>query len=719
MKARRGGRRGTRIAPVGLLLAALACWGAWGQSGAEAAAAPPATTGDVVEGQEYGISGAIEGDVVAPTIVRPPAEAAVPNAPFEGDEEKTPFESLTLRERVAQLMIVSPQGAPAPDSADRALLLTYPPGGVVLPPLMKPQSAAEYVSALRALPIESQRGIPLLIAVDFHQLPKYGWGPRNYFPPVPSLMSVAAAADPEATARLAQLIGGQMSAIGINMYLGPSLTLAPTLDGALGDIQCLGSDPEFVGEAGETLLRTLTEQGTIVAPTGFPGGGLNRLQRGPAVLLTPLPMLAEMDLAPYIRAIGAGAPMIHVGGTLAATIDSRNLPACMSSAVMEDLLRDQLGFTGVILAGPMDGEDVSTGRDASEAARIALESGADMLLWNSAGQRVAKTVDLIVAAIMRGEMNQDVVDNALRRVLDMKDRHELLGRPAPKPREAEKIEKKRTYPREAYAVERRSVTLVQNRDETLPLTKLRSMPVGITGVRGVEELHGYLEKELKHVAQQPILTARHAGRIMDFEIDRLTRNLNGPKTAICVLTPDLAPAGQVDLIRALKAKGMRVVVVLVGYPSSLPDLVLADAILITYSDPAALDEAMRAVSDVLMGKGPVAMVRFVRDVRMQAGVPERFNALEIIRTPAGRLPVTVGEPFVAGLAVPYDPTYAVRKVEWAFGDGTKAKEFATEKAFTEPGRYPITLTITETNKDVTSTTFYATVEEATAGAATP
>ena len=179
---------------------------------------------------------------------------------------------------------------------------------------------------------------------------------------------------------------------------------------------------------------------------------------------------------------------------------------------------------------------------------------------------------------------------------------------------------------------------------------------------------------------------------------------------VIVLTPDLRMRGQIQLINQLQAQGIRVVVVLIGYPETLPKLGGADALVLSYSTPVQTDISMKAVADVLVGQAPIAVRPLARELKTTAGKPEFFSVLEIIRAPSGLLPVTLEPPYVAGLSVPYDPTYSLKKVEWDFGDGKRSKEFRVERAFKAPGRYPITLTVSDKNNQSTSRTFHAVVE---------
>ncbi|HOJ34209.1 MAG TPA: glycoside hydrolase family 3 N-terminal domain-containing protein [Candidatus Hydrogenedentes bacterium] len=656
-----------------------------------------------VLGNAYGESSGLSSVVDKSHVVSPETP---PPQPAEKVETAPPSATLTLREKVAQLMIVTLQGDPLPDSQDLLFLSQYPPGGIVLPRLSQPRMTARYVATLRGIKNPSR----VWIAANMHTFPKYNWGPENYFPPIPSLLSVAASNDNSAANALGIVIAELMNTLGLDVHLGPTLELAPTLPESKGNIQCLGSVPQFAADAGCALIATLSSHGILPVPLGFPGGGYNKTPKQPAVLSTPRPLLEEHDLLPYRKAIEQGVAIIHVSNTLVPTIDPANVPASLSRPVMVDLLRNQLGFQGVVIAGPMDDEDITRYRDASAAARAALEAGADMILWNSAGQRVMKTIDQIVMAIQRGELDQDIVESALRRVQQVKQDHTRAATDLPKATQAEKIEKTSKYSDAAYKIERKSITLVQNRNNALPLQKTKAITVGICGVIGVSELQSALERYLKKVPVQPITTAKHGGDIYDFEIDRVTRGIQGAGTIICILTSDIRPAGQTRLINAIKMKGPRVVVVLVGYPSSLPQLQTADAIVLAYCNPDALEESMRAVADVLMGEGAPGIFQPVRELHFQLGVPQKLNALDVIRVPSGRLPVNLEPPFVAGLVVQYDPSKAVKKVEWDFGDKERMKGVEVEKVYNAPGSYIITLTLIDSKNDTVQQTFPAIVE---------
>ncbi len=626
-----------------------------------------------------------------PDAVAPANQAASPSE----DLVALVMQNLNLRQKISQLMFVTFKGLYGPDNDDRALLTNYMPGGVIIPLAVKPRNAAEYVAALRGLGVERSAGIPLFIGANLYRLGQHEDRLLSTFAQLPTPMALAATQDASLAAKLGDLVADHLVLMGFNLVVGPNLELASTMPEAVGSLERFGSEPDFAANVARALVAAETAKGLLVMPVGFPGGGANRTPGKPAVLLTPRSLLKDTDLLPFKAAMEAGAPLIHVGNTLAPMLDASSAPASLSSVVMKDVLRSELGYDGLAVAGPVDCSDMERLYPSHQAALLALEAGADMVLWDRAGAHVAKGVETIALAVEQGRLPVSVIDTALRRVLDVKKQHDLLNRPAPDPAKAEGLEKKKQYAETAYEIERQSITLVQNKGGIVPLAEDAALlPVGITGVVGVESLFDILRKELKAVVQQPIATASHVGAIEDFEIFRLTSRLEGLKTAVCLLTEMRKHGGQVDLIRQLHAKGVRVIVVMLGYPGNLPRLVEADAILCAYCEPRNCEQSIRAVADALLGRAPARILDVSREMEVTAGKEAVFDISNVVWSPPGRLPMALGEVFRAGAAAPSRPDRVVKKAEWDFGNGVRAKELYPKHTYPAAGEYTLTLKVT-------------------------
>lgn len=641
----------------------------------------------------------------APTPKTPEPEKKTPQTELKPGElpklsVDEALEKLDLPARVAQLLLVTLQGEIAPNAGDLKYLREYTPGGVIVRQAGLPTEAQLYVARVRGA--ELLTGIPMLVGCDLYALARANRGIPSQFVQLPSLLSLAAAHDSGATDRFARILATHMHGMGFDLSLGPSLELAPTIKDAQGTIYTFGSDPVFAADAGATLITALNEAGVAAAPMGFPGGGANRRPKEPAVLLTARNELATRDLLPYARALGHGTQAIHVGNTLVPTIDKSRLPASLSPAVINQLLREEMGFEGLVIAGPLDSEEVTNAHDPVEAAMRALDAGADLLYFQTTLSTAARVVDKLSAAVAAGDFPRDVIDRAARRVIARKlDIRAMRPTPAVE-KDAKKLENKRAIVEEAYAVERKAITLIKNNGGVLPLTREGSTPAGITGVVGVDELYFLLEKPLKILAQQPIGTARHLGEIQDFEIDRVTQHAEGVKTAIVVLTDQLRPYGQRKLVSGLKEKGAKVVVILLGYPGNAAVLDEADAVLLAYCDGSSYAQTLRALGDVLLGKGALTLRSDLPVIPAKVGERRAFNVADIVRSPAGRLPMALGEAFPAGFSVNYGGQALVKHAEWDFGNGASAKGTQVEYAYPAAGQFTLQVRVSGEDKETTT-----------------
>jgi beta-N-acetylhexosaminidase len=478
----------------------------------------------------------------------------------------------------------------------------------------------------------------------------------------------------------------------MDFHWGPALGLAPSLQTSAVWSDSFGSLAGVTATFATQIGTALAQRNLAWAPGGFPGGTTDAARRSPAVLLTPRSQLRELDLKPYEAAIAAGAEMVHVGTTLVPTIDSER-PACLSPIVIRDVLRDALDFDGIVIAGPIDAPEVSRISDTSTAAVEALVSGADMIYWEGSGPRVARAIVDIVRGVERGIIPESMINDAFTRIVAYKERRGLATWPAPDKGAARDVAKNAAKRREAAEIERRAITLLRNREEVLPLVEGKSELIGVTGAYGVQELQEALEEYFKTVAAQSIGTARHATRIQDFEIARLTRPGGPVKTAVVVFSSDIELTSQIKLISGLKQIGQRVVVVLLGQPRNVQAYDDADALILAYGDVSNPAETMTAVADMLAGYAPIEVLPPLRELELRAGEPATFDVHDVVRTPTGRLPVTLGDPFVAGYAVSYRSPAVADSVRWDFGDGKQSRDPVTAHAYKDTGTYQITLRV--------------------------
>jgi beta-N-acetylhexosaminidase len=291
------------------------------------------------------------------------------------------------------------------------------------------------VGALRDAGRSGGRIPPLLAA------PQEG-GPFRAFPDLPPAASpreLGSAADPELAERSARQAGSTLREIGFDLDLFPVADVA-TLDSPMAD-RAYSDDPSIVAALTASAIRGCRSAEIACAPSHFPGLGAasQSTDEGPATVSLDAASLLRRDLAPFEAAFEQGAPAVVLSHAFYAAYDPVT-PGSLSSLVAYDLLRGALGFRGVAITDDLGAGAIKARGAASEAgggpprggsavtaaAVAALQAGADMLMISAPEDQDGVT-DAVVEALGTGELSEDRLDEAVGRVLVLKQQLGLIA----------------------------------------------------------------------------------------------------------------------------------------------------------------------------------------------------------------------------------------------------------------------------------------------------
>lgn len=200
--------------------------------------------------------------------------------------------------------------------------------------------------------------------------------------------------------------------IGINMVLGPVVDVS-VRNGFL-QRRSFGSDPHRVADLAIAYARGLEDGDVISVAKHFPGHGSVTVDshKLTGVISRSLNEMDSIDLYPFRRWIEQRLSAVMVGHLAVPSIDPEMLPAAVSPAVIRDLLRGDLGFSGLVLTDAINMKGAS-----GYGAVDAFKAGADMVL---VPEDTFKEINRVVMAVQNGELEVEVIDTALRRVLFFK-----------------------------------------------------------------------------------------------------------------------------------------------------------------------------------------------------------------------------------------------------------------------------------------------------------
>lgn len=340
------------------------------------------------------------------------------------------MQKLTVEAKAAQLLMF---GFPGTEVSPflKDFILQNGLGGVIhfARNVKNPSQLAALNHELQSIARESPNGIGLLIAADQEGGTVVRLTEGVAVPP--SAMALGAAGSKSITERICSLSGFDLAATGINMVFAPVLDVnSNPLNPVIG-VRSFGENPARVAEHGSAAIRGFQRYVAAVAKH-FPGHGDTELDSHLALPAVQhgRQRLAEVELLPFRKAIAKNVSGIMTAHVVFPAIEpTPGLPATLSYRVLTGLLRDELGYEGLILTDCMEMAAISETFGTVEAAVMAVEAGADLILISQTEARQRGAFEAIVAAVKSGRIPEERLDQSLERILKVK--HMLLSRAQP------------------------------------------------------------------------------------------------------------------------------------------------------------------------------------------------------------------------------------------------------------------------------------------------
>ena len=420
-------------------------------------------------------------------VMIPPANAAI-SLPAQLCAE------MSLRDKITQMLMVDFRhwnDAPftAMNDEVRQIVSNYRFGAVIYfaQNLTDTEQALTLTAQLQQAAVDGG-GLPMLIAADQEGGSVFR---LNSGTALPGNMALGAAGEEEYAKTAGAVMGSELRAVGINTNLAPVADVNSNAGNPVIGLRSFGDDPAQAGRLAAAVIAGMSEHNVIGCAKHFPGHGNTATDShyGLPVVDKSLDELLACELIPFQTAIHSGVEMIMTAHILYPRLESdtllsektgrrESLPATMSDDILTGLLKEKMGFEGVVVTDAMNMAGVSENWTPVQAAVTAIRAGADMICMPCPLRSLADLPVLdsiiagIAAAVSDGTIPLSRIDDAVERVLQVKENHGLLDNlPAVSSlQDALAVvggEENRRAEREIAAA---AVTVVQNRNDTLPLS---------------------------------------------------------------------------------------------------------------------------------------------------------------------------------------------------------------------------------------------------------
>jgi beta-N-acetylhexosaminidase len=389
---------------------------------------------------------------------------------------------MTLREKIGQMLMLyyfgrfnsteSPEYQEMLDEIDDNHI-----GGVIIGTTRGPlgiERSQVYPTAVILNEFQRRAKVPLLVGADFEA----GTGQRldegtNF----PAAMAVAAANDPRLAYQEGRTVAREARAAGVQWIFAPVADVNNNPANPIINTRSFGEDPATVSEFVENFIRGAQDNGAMATAKHFPGHGNVSVDSHLTLPVVPGDRneLEHVELVPFRAAIAAGVDSIMIAHLdVPAFEPDPNVPATLSHNIMTGLLRDELGFKGLIITDAMDMGGVTTLYPPGEAAVRSVEGGADVLLMPPVPDAAMEALE---RAVETGRISEKRIDESVRRILEAKER---LGLAKDRFVNVPSLNEKFALPEYEEASQQiadRGVTLLRNSDNLVPLDATKPMRV--------------------------------------------------------------------------------------------------------------------------------------------------------------------------------------------------------------------------------------------------
>jgi beta-N-acetylhexosaminidase len=393
---------------------------------------------------------------------------------------------MSLKEKIGQLFVVEVYGRSADSahakneelygvSTPAEVIAKYRPGGVIYfdarrgpDNLKEPRQIAGLSNGLQRAALRTGARVPLLVSIDqeggsvvFRMLEPATQLPGN--------MALAAGRSRGDTRRSSEIIGTELAAMGINQNYAPVADVNINPDNPIIGVRSFGSDTALCAELVAESVRGYHRGQVASAAKHFPGHGDTDVDShtGLPVIKHTREQLEKIDLPPFRAAVARGVDTIMTAHIVVPSLDSSGVPATMSKPIVTGLLREELGFRGLIVTDALDMGGATEDFPPDVAPVRALKAGCDQLV-------LAPKADTAHAAVLKavesGDVSEDRLDASVLRILEHKLRNGLFPRPYVDEDRAARVVGSRRHTADAARITDRTVTLVRNVGGTLPLS---------------------------------------------------------------------------------------------------------------------------------------------------------------------------------------------------------------------------------------------------------
>jgi len=386
------------------------------------------------------------------------------------------MKTMSPRERIAQLIVIGFSGHPMNTRTAEYrkfvhLVSQEHVGGLILVNVSNgrtvakadPLEVASFINRMQRL-----ARIPLLVSGDFERGASMRVDATTIFP---HAMAFTASRDPKEALIEGEITAREARALGVQWLFFPDADVNNNPDNPIINIRSYGENPDDVSafvSAFITGAHSVAMSPVLTTAKHFPGHGdtATDTHLNLATIDADRPRLEQIEWAPFRAAIQSGTDSVMTAHIAVPALDDPDIPATLSPKILNGVLREELGFKGIIVTDALEMGGIAKGFPVGEASVRSLLAGADVLLMPPDGEAA---INAVAAAVRSGHISQKRIDESVMRVLTAKAHVGLAARKLVDLEAVHSVVNSLESNAVAQQISDRSVTLVKNENEFVPL----------------------------------------------------------------------------------------------------------------------------------------------------------------------------------------------------------------------------------------------------------
>ena len=333
------------------------------------------------------------------------------------------FRKLSTREKIAQIMVIdfTSKDSKEMQAIQNRLVKKEKIGGII------PLGEESFISAMKRMnQLNKWAKIPMLVTIDAE------WGASMRYediPAFPRFLQMGALSNDSLIYEVGKLIGKECRALKMQVNYSPVLDINNNPERHIVNTRCFAEEKEKVAQFSIAMMRGMRDSGVAGSAKHFPGHGDTDVDSHLALPLLPysLERLDSLELYPYKHLIADGVDMVMVAHLSIPALDPTGTPSSISKPIVTGLLREKLGYDGIICTDALNmfGVSKESGFAKKDIPLAAYKAGVDILLMP---ENVEEAITVIENALKNGEITMESLDMRVKKMLALKARLGVLDK---------------------------------------------------------------------------------------------------------------------------------------------------------------------------------------------------------------------------------------------------------------------------------------------------